>query len=263
MTLSADQLYPVDYAPKRHVWAKLRRRWIQETSVVRLGEVTSSIITFSFDDFPKSAVDNGADILDSIDAKAIYYACSGLAGKSNLTGEQYQDGDVKDLLKAGHEIGAHTHYHIDCSAHPVDTVLADIDRNVALLKQMGVETPVRHFAYPYGETNIALKKALANKFDTARGILPGNNSAKADKMQLKCMELTPDPMTIDRAIDAINMATRTPRWLHIFTHDVRSAPSGYGVTPQSFRRVAQAARDSGLRILTPTKALNSLRAKAA
>ena len=259
MTAASASLYPFDYEPERHLLAKARRRLVQWSTVAPLGELNASIITFSFDDFPKSAVDNGADILHEIDAKAIYYACSGLSGKSNKTGEQYEAQEIQQLIDAGHEIGAHTHFHKDCAVHPVSEVLTDIDRNLQSLKDMGVAYPIRHFAYPYGETSLPLKKALADKFDTARGILRGHNFAHSDKMQLRAMELTPDPMTIDRAINAINQAQRAPCWLHIFTHDIRSNPSDFGVNRNSFLRVARAARNSGLPILPPTEALERLK----
>ena len=257
--MTSASLNPFDYEPERNFVAKVRRRFVQWNTVSPLGELNASIITFSFDDFPKSAADNGADILHGIDAKAIYYACSGLSGKSNRTGEQYEDKEIHQLVDAGHEIGAHTHFHKDCSTHPVDEVLTDIERNLDALKDMGVTYPIRHFAYPYGETSLPLKKALEEKFDTARGILRGHNFANSDKMQLRAMELTPDPMTIDRAINAINQAQRTPCWLHIFTHDIRSTPSDYGVNRNSFLRVARAARNSGIPILPPTEALQRLK----
>lgn len=263
MSTGQDCLYPFDYEPERHLLAKVRRRLVQWTTTAPLGALNASVITFSFDDFPKSSADNGADILHEIDAKAIYYACSGLSGKTNKTGEQYEADEIDRLLEAGHEIGAHTHFHKDCAVQSLDDVMADIDQNLERLKEMGVTEAIRHFAYPYGETSLDLKKALVDKFDTARGILRGNNSAQSDSMQLRAMELTPDSMTIDRAIDAIEKAQRAPCWLHIFTHDVRSNPSDYGVTRNSFLRVARAARNSGLPILPPTKALERLKGVAA
>jgi len=251
-------LSPADYSPDRSLPAKVRRRLTQWRTVKALSKMPASIITFSFDDFPKSAADTGAEIMDTINAPAIYYACTGLAGKTNLTGAQYRPEDMLALAQAGHEIGAHTHTHLDCSTASTASVLENIDCNLQVLKDMGLKQEVTHFAYPYGETTIALKQALLAKFETCRGILPGQNGPRADRMQLRAMELTPDTMTTDRALHAIETALKAPNWLHIFTHDIRARPSDFGTTPQAFKRIAQAARNSGLMIATPTQAMNHL-----
>jgi peptidoglycan/xylan/chitin deacetylase (PgdA/CDA1 family) len=258
MSASTIVLSPSDYTPDLSLPGRINRRLTQWRTSQPLGAVSQSIITFSFDDFPKSAADTGAEIMDSINAPAIYYACTGLAGRSNITGAQYEADDLLALAKAGHEIGAHTHSHLDCARTSVACVLANIERNLDGLKEMGLAQEVKHFAYPYGETQVALKKALIGKFDTCRGILPGQNQSRADRMQLRAMELSPDEMTTDRALYAIERATSTPTWLHIFTHDVRLKPSNYGVTPNSLMLIARAARDSGLLITTPTKAMQQL-----
>lgn len=258
MTAITAMVSPIDYSPSRGLQAKLRRRYTQWHCCAPLGAVDSSMITFSFDDFPRSAADTGADILASINAPAIYYACSGLANAVTITGEQYEPGDMLDLSKAGHEIGAHTHTHLDCAEATLETVLADINNNLNQLKAMGLEQSVTHFAYPYGETTIALKRSLMDKFQTCRGINAGLNGADADRTQLVSMELTPDSMTTDRAIQAIEAAQRKPIWLNIFTHDVSASPSVYGTSPESLKKIARAARDSGLPIVTPSQAMERL-----
>lgn len=247
-------LWPLDYSPDRSFRAKIQRRMTQWRRVDACGPLKTSMITFSFDDFPKSAADTGAEIMASINAPAIYYACSGLAGRTNKTGELYDDSDLIALARAGHEIGAHTHTHLDCAASDLGTVLTDIDMNLQQLKDMGLEQKVRHFAYPFGETTAALKQALKGKFDTCRGILSGNNGARSDRLQLRAMELTPDPATTDRAIFAIETALQSPCWLHIFTHDVRRQPSPFGTTPDALISIARAAQSSGLPIVTPSGA---------
>lgn len=255
MMAFSEELSPFDYKVNRTLPAKIRRRLTQWQTCKPLGTVDSALITFSFDDFPKSACDTGADIMDSIGAKAIYFACTGLAGKNIHTGEQFHPDDLRRLVKAGHEIGAHTHTHLDCANAPITRIMADIDHNLSQLSAMGLDQKIAHFAYPYGETTTRLKTALKDKFQTCRGILAGQNTAGADRMQLRAMELSPDTNTIDRAINAIETALTRPVWLHIFTHDVRQKPSDFGVTPATLSRVARAARDSGIPIVTPTEAM--------
>ena len=248
-------LSPIDYTPDLTFMGRVKRRYVSYVKTAALPTPERSIITFSFDDFPKSAADNGADIMDSFGAKAIFYACSGLAGGVNLTGEQYTDTDMLALDRAGHEIGAHTRTHRDCAQIPTQAALEDIARNLQDLKDMGLDTPVRHFAYPYGETTILLKRALRDVFTTARGIRAGVNRRGSDRMQLAAMELTPDKATTARAVHAIDQATKAPVWLHIFTHDIRDNPSPFGTTAQELRKIVKSARDSGIQILTPGEAV--------
>lgn len=258
MTTGQTTLSAPDYAPNGSFPARVQRKLTQWRTEKKLGDLSQSLITFGFDDFPKSAADNGAAVMDSIGAKAVYYACSGLEGKTNLTGKQYSSEDLVKLSKAGHEIGAHTHNHLDCSDNPLTCVLSDIDKNLILLKDMGLEQSVEHFAYPYGETTSVLKSALTAKFKTCRGIAPGFNTAGADSMQLRAMELTPDEATTNRALYAIEKALTKPIWLHIFTHDVRQKPSEFGTRLFDFTQIARAARDSKIPIVTPSKAIDLL-----
>ena len=258
MTASSQNNSPFDYACDRSLQAKMRRRLTQWTTAKRLPPVRQSMITFSFDDFPKSAADTGAEIIESVDAKAIYYTSTGLQGVRLQTGEQFEDTDMLTLAKAGHEIGAHTHSHIDCANASVENVISDIERNLTELKAMGLNAPVEHFAYPYGETTVPLKQALKGKFASCRGVLSGLNNGFSDTMQLRAMELTPDDMTTDRALHAIETALTRPTWLHIFTHDVQQKPSDFGTTPASLMRVARQARDSEISIVTPSAAMSQL-----
>lgn len=255
MSAPPAKLSPFDYALSNTFMAKAQRRLTQWRTSQPIGKIGKSLITFGFDDFPKSAADAGAEIMDSINAPAIYYACTGLAGQTCPTGEQYQDEDLLKIAKAGHEIGAHTHSHLDCALAAPDLAMKDIDYNLTELKAMGLTQPVEHFAYPYGATNFALKQALQGKFETCRGVMPGHNTSRSDSMQLYAMELTPDDATTDRAIYAIETALSRPVWLNIFTHDVRQSPSQFGTTPASLMKVARTARDSGIPIVTPSQAL--------
>ena len=252
---SHDVLSPADYVPDLTLLGRIKRRCVTYIKAAPMHAPSQSIVTFGFDDFPKSAADTGADVLESFGAKGIFYACSGLAGRENLTGEQYVDTDMLALDKAGHEIGAHTHTHLDCARVSADVAVENIDKNLDLLKQMGLATAVDHFAYPYGETTVALKRALKDRFLTARGIRTGTNAHGADRMQLAAVELTPDTATTQRAIAAIERASKTPSWLHIFTHDIRNTPSPFGTTAQELRKIVKTARDSGIIIETPRNAL--------
>ena len=78
---------------------------------------TGPLISFSFDDFPLSALQAGGAILKSYSACGTFYAAMGLMGKTSpQMGPYFGPGDLEILLKDGHELGSHTFSHISCRA---------------------------------------------------------------------------------------------------------------------------------------------------
>lgn len=253
---------PANYTPDRSLPAKIKRRLTLWRTVQPMPMPPQrAIISFTFDDFPKTAATYGADALDHIAARGTYYTCTGMAGMTNILGEMFTSEDIEALHMAGHEIAAHTHTHLDCGRTPNETVQSDILRNIAVLNELG-QAGVDHFAWPYGETQVAAKKDIAKKVRTARGIMPGINRKGADLMQLRSMELTPDTWTAQRASKAIESVARTGGWLTIFTHDVRDTPSPFGVSPATLKSLARLAKDSGAEVLTIGAAYDKIMAEA-
>ncbi|WP_182482144.1 polysaccharide deacetylase family protein [Henriciella barbarensis] len=250
------------YQPSDSLVAKFRRRAARWHRARPLGATPRRTrICFTFDDFPKSAADTGAEILDEVGAKGCYYACTGMAGTHNHLGDLFDERDLKALTAAGHEIGAHTQTHLDCSQAPASIVLADIDANLRNLVSMGHNEIVRQFAWPYGETRADLKPRLATRFDAVRGIHAGVNSKGSDLMQLTALELQADESSIERAAAAIEASAHNPSWIFVFTHDVRNNHSRWGTSPEQFRRIVRLARDTGARLQTPSDALDAIIAR--
>ena len=220
-----------------------------------------AIVSFTFDDFPKSAATTGAQIIENAGGKACFYACTGMAGTHNDTGQLFDAADIHRLLSSGHEIGAHTQTHLDCAGATVRAAMKDIEENIVALEAMGASEPITQFAYPYGETRSDLKRALPDKFAAVRGVLAGVNKKGSDLMQLRSMELTPDSATTERAAEAITEAARRPAWVIVFTHDVRTHPSPYGVTPDALSHLVNLAKQSGAALLTPSQALAEIMAQ--
>ncbi|WP_018147879.1 polysaccharide deacetylase family protein [Henriciella marina] len=250
------------YQPSDSLLAKFRRRAARWHTARPLDAAPKRTrICFTFDDFPKSAADTGAEILDEVGAKGCYYACTGMAGTENHLGKLFDERDLKALTAAGHEIGAHTQTHLDCSQAPASIVLSDIDANLRNLVAMGHDAIVRQFAWPYGETRRDLKPRLATRFDAVRGIHAGVNRERADLMQLTALELDANESSVERAAAAIENAAGEPAWIFVFTHDVRDNHSKWGTTPAHFRRLVRLARDTGAVLETPSAALDAIMVK--
>lgn len=255
--MAGDILQTDGYTPARGVTARMGRRLTQYRAAAPLSrQPRRPIISFSFDDFPKSAAETGAAILARHDVRACFYACTGMAGQSDSPcGPLYDAGDIARLAAAGHEIGAHSASHIDCAQAATAEALGDITRGVEQLVDMGAPAPVTQFAWPYGETRAELKHALKRRFSGARGVLAGINGKGTDRMQLRAVELDMARGSFARAHRAIEKAMETSGWLIFFTHDVRDAPGPWGVTPALLDEVVRAAIASGAALLPPGAAL--------
>lgn len=248
------------YAPSRSLPARLARRITQWRAVKPIGKSpTTPIVTFTFDDFPKSAADIGAQIVESVGGRATYYACTSFEGSRTTTGNQFDRSDIEALQIAGHEIGAHSHTHLDCAKSSVEAAHEDIQLNLSRLADLGA-LDIQNFAYPYGETQLALKRALVGKFQTARGVLAGQNTEHSDCMQLRAFELAEESWTIERAKKALVSAADKPSWIVFFTHGVTPSAESYGTTPNDLRELATIAQDIGADILTVKQAMQRLSA---
>lgn len=244
------------YNPPRSLPAKLRRRLVQWRAVAPLPvSPRRPLVSISFDDFPRTAALAGAEVLERFGARGTYYACSGMVGLSNATGPLYNPADLHRLAQAGHEIAAHTHGHMDCAQTDLAGVLADIDRSDRALAELGLTQRVCHFAYPFSETTLALKRHLGERYSSARGGLPGLNRRGSDRLQLRAYSLTPEARTTERAAAAIAQAVRQNAWAILYTHDVQPEPSPYGTTPTALAQLLQLASDAGATVLPVGQAL--------
>src|SRR6266566_3501671 len=72
---------------------------------------TVPLISFTFDDFPSSALLTGGSILERYAVAGTYYASLGLMGKPSPVGTIFSPEQLEQLLARGHELGCHTFAH--------------------------------------------------------------------------------------------------------------------------------------------------------
>ena len=207
-------------------------------------------VSFCFDDFPKSAVENAAPMLEARDWRATWYVAGGFLGKTEPHyGQMFDDEDLARLQRRGHDFGCHTFDHIDCRDASPEEIVAQCTKNMEFLAERGI-TDVSSFAYPFGAVNLAAKRTLAAADLALRGVKPGLNRGMVDLNMLKACGLQVETGGIDRALSDLETLSRTDGWLIIFTHDVCPTPSHWGATPQDYSQLLQAVEASGVEVVT-------------
>jgi peptidoglycan/xylan/chitin deacetylase (PgdA/CDA1 family) len=212
------------------------------------------IVSFTFDDFPRTAYSVGGPILERFGARGTYYAAAGLMNVSNEQGEHFHSEDIDSLLECGHELGSHTFSHISSRSVSYAVFREDVNKGaIAIEKASGLSSP--NFAYPFGAVTLQAKRKLGRELSSARGIVPGFNGPEIDLNLLRANGLYGDVDGARLAEDLIAENAKRRTWLIFYTHDVRPNPSAFGCTPALLEAAVSCAARSGCRILTVREAL--------
>lgn len=243
------------YTPPRDALSKLGRRLTQWRAArpAKL-KFDTPLLSISFDDFPISAGEAGARILEAHGARGTYYVAADMVGADGPCGRNFNARDIARLVDQGHEIGCHTFDHADCAKRAPFETLRNLAKNRDALNEMGAREPARTLAYPYGETTYALKQALPPRFHTARGVLPGLNAGRCDLTQLRAFALFGYDWRARLRL-ALRHAAKRKAWIIGFTHDIADTPSAWGTRGADLDALLKHARDLGFTILPVTSAL--------
>jgi peptidoglycan/xylan/chitin deacetylase (PgdA/CDA1 family) len=245
----------------------LKRAYYSAVSAVHQRPValngTPPIVTFTFDDFPRSAYDAAGAMLRSAGGHGTYYAAPGWMDAGLPSDDRYRTADLAELLGDGHELGTHTYSHVSCRTLSTAAYAAEIARGHEALHELVGDRASTHFAFPFGAVSPAVKKAAARQCRSCRGTIGGSNGPVADLNLLRANRLYSDSVAFPEIRTLIASAARPGRWLIFYTHDVRDRPSPYGCTPRYFEDTARCAVEAGMRILTIGEALAAIRAAPA
>ncbi len=240
---------------RSHVYCSLSRR------TVALGGL-GPIVSFTFDDFPRSALTVGGAILERFGARATYYVAMGLMGKSNSLGEQFVCRDLQSLIERGHEVASHTYDHLSSRKTPMETFLEDVQRGEGAIRRTGDVEPSGNFAYPYGEVTLQAKKLLGPRMKSSRGTVGGFNGPEVDLNFLRANSLYGDADQSDSAKKLILKNTERRTWLIFYSHDVSHNPSAFGCTPALLEEVVSFAAERGTRIMTVADVVSQICGRA-
>jgi len=218
------------------------------------------LISFTFDDFPRSALSVGGTILNRFGLTGTYYASLGLLGKEAPTGQMFVTSDLKTLFERGHELGCHTFAH--CHSWDTDTETFDksiIENRLALCRIIpGAE--FKSFSYPINAPRPLTKARIGSYFLCCRGGGQTFNVGTIDLNQLSAYFLEKSRHSIQFVKEMIDRNRQNRGWLIFATHDISDNPTPFGCTPDFFENVVQFSVSSGACILPVVRALEMLRA---
>lgn len=202
------------------------------------------VVSFTFDDFPRSAWVNGGPILEKFGLRGTYYAAMGFAGGENHLGPMFAVDDLRAAHARGHEIACHTYSHRDCMRATPAAIVAEVERNGAALREtLGGAVPV-NFAYPFGGISQTAKSAAHTWFDSCRGTGRGLNCGTVDLADLLSTSIYNRDFDRDRLCQLIDDAQAVGGWLIFFTHDVAESPSNFGCTPAQLNAIVAYAAEN-------------------
>ena len=144
-----------------------------------------AVVSFTFDDVPRSALKEGATLLESYGIYGTFYVAGSLAGGTENEKPCHRTDDLSRACAAGHEIASHGYYHESCPEMSLEDVQASILQNDLYLSQVKNCARAEHFAYPYGECGWKDKHLVAQRFGTGRGVRRGLNNGMCDLSDLR------------------------------------------------------------------------------
>lgn len=219
-------------------------------------KLKNPVISFTFDDCPMTAIQNGARILEYYDKVGTFYISFGLLDNESPSGRITDLNNIEKVLKRGHDIGDHTFNHIKAEAVENKIFEEQIVLNRDTLEKYFPGYKFSSFSYPFGSLKPVTKKIVQKYYGFARGSFHGINRNITDSLLLKSFRLygTSERKNIFKII--IDENKRNNGWLIFYTHDVSSSPSAYGCDEKLFDFVINYALKTQSEILSVAQFIN-------
>ncbi len=214
----------------------------------------SPIVSFTFDDFPKTALTVGGRMLIDHGWRGTYYCALGLMGQSTGPDSMFARNDLDDLLSAGHQLACHTFNHRSCFSIDSVSLVEDCARNRRELMSLLPGCEIRDFSFPNGQATLSAKVRLRSSYDSCRSIAWGVNLEPTDLAYLRANPIYSRYGT-GQIQQLIKSTVEKNGWLILYTHEICAKPSPYGCTPEQFAEVLQYVSESGAEVLSVHEAV--------
>jgi peptidoglycan/xylan/chitin deacetylase (PgdA/CDA1 family) len=211
------------------------------------------VISFCFDDFPVSAYQEGAPVLEEYDVKATFYISLGLTGTISNTGEIASPRILEQLIEQGHEIGCHTYNHANAWKMSPRQYEESIRKNKKAFQELFPGVSMQTFAFPFGSATGKTKRIVEKYFSCGRGTYWGVNYHTIDLNILKSCHLSchagnaQEKYTIIKQV--IDETQEKRGWSIFYIHDVQDNPTKFGCPPDFLKQVVKTAVQTGVKVL--------------
>jgi peptidoglycan/xylan/chitin deacetylase (PgdA/CDA1 family) len=219
---------------------------------------TGPVISFTFDDFPRSSLFTGGLILEQNGICGTYYTSFGLMSQTTPTGRIFDGEDLPHLFDHGHELGCHTFAHCNAAKTPSASFEESIIENRRMLTRLAPGASFASLSYPIDVPRPNTKHRCGRHFRACRAGGQCFNVERIDLNYLSSFFLEQSRDDATRVKNVIDANSRVGGWLIFSTHDVAAMPTHYGVQPNFFEDVVKHAVTSGARILPVSAALDAI-----
>lgn len=217
------------------------------------------MISFTFDDFPQSALQEGGAILKKHGLCGTYYVSLGLMNRQIPAGRAFSAEDLHQVIAEGHDLGCHTFAHCHAWETKPSVFEQSIIENKRALGELGLGAAFESLSYPIDCPRPQTKRKAAKYFSCCRGGGQISNIGTMDLNYLKAFFLEKSQDDPEPVKSLIDQNCKARGWLIFATHDICDNPTQYGCTPGFFEEIVRCAINSGARVLPVTKALKMMR----
>jgi peptidoglycan/xylan/chitin deacetylase (PgdA/CDA1 family) len=220
----------------------------------------TAYVSFTFDDFPRTALTEGGRILTDYGTRGTYFVSFRLLNSHSVSGAIASVDDLTVLVNDGHELGCHTFDHLDGSVVAAADFERSIEANRAALAKSNVRARFEVFAYPLNGPAVRTKRVAAAHFAGCRGGGQTFNRGVIDLNLLKGYFLDARVRArLDEIKRLLEQNTAAGGWLIFATHDVAETPSPYGCAPAYFDAIVRLSLASGAKVLPMAHVCRELR----
>jgi len=207
-------------------------------------------ISFTFDDFPRSALITGGHILQRYSIRGSYYVSLGRIDCESPVGSLFGIEHLMTLLEEGHELGCHTYDHIDAWNGEAELFEQSIVNNRNALRRLLGAANFATMSYPKAQPHPRNKLIAEKHFTCCRGGGQTFNHGTIDLNLLSSCFIDNINMESEHSLkQMIDQNVACKGWLIFSTHDISENPSRFGCTPEFFDNIARHAVISGSSIL--------------
>jgi len=247
-----------------HLLGKVSARWQRTSSRLlfqrRLAmQNARPLISFTFDDFPRSAWRTGGAILNKYGVRGSYYAALGLMGQETPTGPMFLPEDIGPMLEQGHELGCHTYDHLDSWTTPTSVFEQSLLKNRTALKAICPKAEFLSLSFPISPPRPTTKRMAGRMFSCSRGGGQIHNEQVADLNSLRAYFLEKSGGRIENVTTLIDRCCQSSGWLILATHDVCENHTAFGCRPDFFEAIVRYAVNSPAQVLIVSESLQALR----